>query len=117
MIRRPPSSTRTDTLFPYTTLFRSPERRVAPGVEPPPQLGHHPVAKALPVHGDEQITAARQQPADAAAAFAGMQEQPANLGRAIKIGYEVEHFRLDGPATLAGGLGQVRKRTRRNSSH
>src|SRR3546814_4050419 len=27
MIRRPPRSTRTDTLFPYTTLFRS---RVAP---------------------------------------------------------------------------------------
>src|SRR3546814_4059481 len=25
MIRRPPSSTRTDTLFPYTTLFRSPQ--------------------------------------------------------------------------------------------
>src|SRR3546814_5940412 len=28
MIRRPPRSTRTDTLFPYTTLFRSP--RVSP---------------------------------------------------------------------------------------
>src|SRR3546814_18765778 len=26
MIRRPPRSTRTDTLFPYTTLFRSAER-------------------------------------------------------------------------------------------
>src|SRR3546814_8653527 len=26
MIRRPPRSTRTDTLFPYTTLFRSEER-------------------------------------------------------------------------------------------
>src|SRR3546814_6741736 len=26
MIRRPPRSTRTDTLFPYTTLFRSPLR-------------------------------------------------------------------------------------------
>src|SRR3546814_15768575 len=26
MIRRPPRSTRTDTLFPYTTLFRSCER-------------------------------------------------------------------------------------------
>src|SRR3546814_12431882 len=26
MIRRPPRSTRTDTLFPYTTLFRSPPR-------------------------------------------------------------------------------------------
>src|SRR3546814_15765464 len=25
MIRRPPRSTRTDTLFPYTTLFRSPK--------------------------------------------------------------------------------------------
>src|SRR3546814_11159163 len=28
MIRRPPRSTRTDTLFPYTTLFRS----LAPGL-------------------------------------------------------------------------------------
>src|SRR3546814_9723412 len=28
MIRRPPRSTRTDTLLPYTTLFRSPDRRV-----------------------------------------------------------------------------------------
>src|SRR3546814_11108127 len=27
MIRRPPRSTRTDTLFPYTTLFRSPPIR------------------------------------------------------------------------------------------
>src|SRR3546814_5189883 len=27
MIRRPPRSTRTDTLFPYTTLFRSRDRR------------------------------------------------------------------------------------------
>src|SRR3546814_19112862 len=29
MIRRPPRSTRTDTLFPYTTLFRSALRRAA----------------------------------------------------------------------------------------
>src|SRR3546814_16793156 len=29
MIRRPPRSTRTDTLFPYTTLFRSSCRRKA----------------------------------------------------------------------------------------
>src|SRR3546814_19738066 len=28
MIRRPPRSTRTDTLFPYTTLFRSDQRLV-----------------------------------------------------------------------------------------
>src|SRR3546814_19592743 len=29
MIRRPPRSTRTDTLFPYTTLFRSKAPRLA----------------------------------------------------------------------------------------
>src|SRR3546814_13918397 len=29
MIRRPPRSTRTDTLFPYTTLFRSGQGRYA----------------------------------------------------------------------------------------
>src|SRR3546814_1917952 len=32
MIRRPPRSTRTDTLFPYTTLFRSPRLRHEPPV-------------------------------------------------------------------------------------
>src|SRR3546814_7738635 len=31
MIRRPPRSTRTDTLFPYTTLFRSAKVVLAPG--------------------------------------------------------------------------------------
>src|SRR3546814_12198715 len=30
MIRRPPISTRTDTLFPYTTLFRSLEKTLCP---------------------------------------------------------------------------------------
>src|SRR3546814_9796764 len=30
MIRRPPRSTRTDTLFPYTTLFRSVHRQPRP---------------------------------------------------------------------------------------
>src|SRR3546814_12928617 len=33
MIRRPPKSTRTDTLFPYTTLFRSPFANQAPKPE------------------------------------------------------------------------------------
>src|SRR3546814_5424885 len=34
MIRRPPRSTRTDTLFPYTTLFRSPGRHENGGRSP-----------------------------------------------------------------------------------
>src|SRR3546814_11032437 len=37
MIRRPPRSTRTDTLFPYTTLFRSLQRR---GIEIAHRLHH-----------------------------------------------------------------------------
>src|SRR3546814_14130715 len=36
MKRPPPRSTRTDTLFPYTTLFRSGERRAVPAA---PGLG------------------------------------------------------------------------------
>src|SRR3546814_17858533 len=38
MIRRPPRSTRTDTLFPYTTLFRSQRRLVG-------QFAHRPVER------------------------------------------------------------------------
>src|SRR3546814_5133423 len=38
MIRRPPRSTRTDTLFPYTTLFRSPWRfQQSSGLVLPPE--------------------------------------------------------------------------------
>src|SRR3546814_14129349 len=37
MIRRPPRSTRTDTLFPYTTLFRSVwQKPVLPWIKPKP---------------------------------------------------------------------------------
>src|SRR3546814_17005148 len=43
MIRRPPRSTRTDTLFPYTTLFRSAyvryTRSLAGGLGAPAQFG------------------------------------------------------------------------------
>src|SRR3546814_16557273 len=42
MIRLPPRSTRTDTLFPYTTLFRSKG-----------QLDSHPFGTELDVYSDE----------------------------------------------------------------
>src|SRR3546814_12896780 len=42
MIRRPPRSTRTDTLFPYTTLFRSPAN-----------LGDEQFVDLAPVHVDD----------------------------------------------------------------
>src|SRR3546814_20359862 len=41
MIRRPPRSTRTDTLFPYTTLFRS-GREAAREVHGQPREGDQP---------------------------------------------------------------------------
>src|SRR3546814_19193548 len=44
MIRRPPRSTRTDTLFPYTTLFRSVEMVVLPRHRAQPaHLPHQPL--------------------------------------------------------------------------
>src|SRR3546814_16561099 len=45
MIRRPPRSTRTDTLFPYTTLFRS---EAVGGHQPV----HRKAGSRLPVAGD-----------------------------------------------------------------
>src|SRR3546814_2193793 len=48
MTRRPPRSTRTDTLFPYTTLFRSPATRAslraAIGDTPPSGVARDPQA-------------------------------------------------------------------------
>src|SRR3546814_5696920 len=49
MIRRPPRSTRTDTLFPYTTLFRS--VRIEWRLRLPPIL--HRRAKALPLRVEQ----------------------------------------------------------------
>src|SRR3546814_14671707 len=48
MRRRPPRSTRTDTLFPYTTLFRSltPKRRTALLFDPPEGIDPAPESSA-----------------------------------------------------------------------
>src|SRR3546814_2394632 len=47
MIRRPPRSTRTDTLFPYTTLFRSPAtRNSAPSASSSGQPESRPASQA-----------------------------------------------------------------------
>src|SRR3546814_17499024 len=43
MIRRPPRSTRTDTLFPYTTLFRSLNEVLQPHLLEQFQIGLQPV--------------------------------------------------------------------------
>src|SRR3546814_20063150 len=48
MIRRPPRSTRTDTLFPYTTLFRSDQPAPVRRHEVDRVGGHH-------LRGDDEI--------------------------------------------------------------
>src|SRR3546814_2812353 len=60
MIRRPPRSTRTDTLFPYTTLFRSlaaqQRRPVEPDADGAPAHGRVVLVAAAPV--GQQLVAA-----------------------------------------------------------
>src|SRR3546814_9831012 len=49
MIRRPPRSTRTDTLFPYTTLFRSHRRgTLEPAGGPAAKIGAARLRRAVP---------------------------------------------------------------------
>src|SRR3546814_16617865 len=74
MIRRPPRSTRTDTLFPYTTLFRSARagaRRRAPR--------RRPLARLWAGHRLAEGGAAGGLPADPPAALRGARLRP--LGR------------------------------------
>src|SRR3546814_10823418 len=69
MIRRPPRSTRTDTLFPYTTLFRSEQYRFRGALlrcnpaRPPP----HPLSRPeMPDFGDRIRKRRMHHPAGAA---------------------------------------------------
>src|SRR3546814_8179627 len=54
MIRRPPRSTRTDTLFPYTTLFRSPAQIHPANVMPRSLLHVKPVRRAAWLHEEQR---------------------------------------------------------------
>src|SRR3546814_12121825 len=65
MIRRPPRSTRTDTLFPYTTLFRSDHRRrsAAAGDDGRLDIPRRPAAPSVAVlrrHRSEEHTSELQ---------------------------------------------------------
>src|SRR3546814_7137168 len=53
MIRRPPISTRTDTLFPYTTLVRSRRGTCAPAGRTAPPGGHPTAATEHVVHAQQ----------------------------------------------------------------
>src|SRR3546814_4509602 len=75
MIRRPPRSTRTDTLFPYTTLFRSAgrDRRRRLAHEPAQDL-LHPARRRRARHGADRR--ARAPGALSAGPSGGARRQP-----------------------------------------
>src|SRR3546814_10836070 len=96
MIRRPPRSTRTDTLFPYTTLFRSHalrhrhEHRSHAGGSRPAIQRHprtHPPDRG---QGAEEAEASEPQPEDAE--FPGSirsEEHTSELQSLMRISYAV----------------------------
>src|SRR3546814_14162120 len=60
MIRRPPRSTRTDTLFPYTTLFRSKDRFALVAVMNPPEIVEAAFLQWITFKIEEQIGGVRR---------------------------------------------------------
>src|SRR3546814_2174359 len=84
MIRRPPRSTRTDTLFPYTTLFRSSgaQRHSARGGDAD-RAGRAPDAD---VHGDR---GRRQRPGTARRGAWRSEEHTSELQSLMRISYAV----------------------------
>src|SRR3546814_10611245 len=75
MIRRPPRSTRTYTLFPYTTLFRSFVLDLAPYIEDSVDLNRWSadVGSINVSAGELQITGPAYDPTDADGAYIGIQ--------------------------------------------
>src|SRR3546814_5190261 len=86
MIRRPPRSTRTDTLFPYTTLFRSASLRprFRPGAVPPLD-GRTAVGTAQPP-GERRMNRAYMKTTVAAARS---EEHTSELQSLMRISYAV----------------------------
>src|SRR3546814_20567397 len=117
MIRRPPRSTRTDTLFPYTTLFRSNLSRAHAARVHRDDLVIE-TGEATLIFGDQLwIETARPIPRhfDLDPSPVGRHRLAAiavpAVGPLILLTKMVIHLRIEGP------FGKDRKSTRLNSSH
>src|SRR3546814_3916401 len=118
MIRRPPRSTRTDTLFPYTTLFRSADHL--------DRRRHH-VGELHLADAQSAAAAGRAEPAEKEADELpeGVETEAARHYRiSLEMAAEEPEVRLDvhlgddmAFAMLATVFGKDRKSTRLNSSH
>src|SRR3546814_14678052 len=113
MIRRPPRSTRTDTLFPYTTLFRS---RIEPD--------GFPYANSVDAIRPADVAAVDRQ-ARARLVRIGAHVDAAIGAVGIALAGQVQHRHVGPPRRLIEIIGVLlhlaveadRKSTRLNSSH
>src|SRR3546814_17508471 len=119
MIRRPPSSTLTDTLFPYTTRFRA---RVAQGHQHERErilvhqaffmsVGRHAVDQPVDRIDDrvERVVVARRRHTGRerarAALITGVEAQNSDLAAVASAGRRLGHFPADRPTTCFGLIG------------
>src|SRR3546814_8017816 len=115
MIRRPPRSTRTDTLFPYTTLFRSIDFR----------LGDQRFIFLHWIEGVTVIRADAQKAREWTGRLTGCRNEAiedARLARRVADGFHAAKERVSVFVELQGRITeridrQDRKSTRLNSSH
>src|SRR3546814_1383540 len=106
MIRRPPRSTRTDTLFPYTTLFRSSTRPRHDQSDRFEVAVHHAHSyRASTAVGDIQATSGDSFRFETGA------------GLETPLAWEAGNWRESSSQTLATSNPRDRKSTRLNSSH
>src|SRR3546814_8656238 len=117
MIRRPPRSTRTDTLFPYTTLFRSARQRANLSVVTHAHVdkimieGSRAIGVEARISGEKRIFRTRRE----VLLCAGTLLSPTMLMRSgIGPGAELAAHGIEVQADLPG---VDRKSTRLNSSH
>src|SRR3546814_17666038 len=134
MIRRPPRSTRTDTLFPYTTLFRSHVLLVLD--QPLGLLDHHfgdldvAVGGLVEGRGDDLALHRTLHVGDFLGPLVDQQHDQEDFGMVVgdRLGDVLEHHRLADArrrddqralalALRADDIDEDRKSTRLNSSH
>src|SRR3546814_10559153 len=132
MIRRPPRSTRTDTLFPYTTLFRSRVRwslcaipvqvYLRPESHLPPTMGSCRIPQAPAFRSATTVSCQqfgqRDNPVDGVELALRDLERNGRLELLkLVICGRVAHQLLYKHMLYFGGIGTDRKSTRLNSSH
>src|SRR3546814_4851333 len=115
MIRRPPRSTRTDTLFPYTTLFRS-------AAADQMVRGHQVQCLAADDPRPVQLAAAEQHQAETVIIGQGRDETAAARMKAAILGpaaavAAVERFHLFGGVKHIAEIGRAHVRTTVTNAH